>query len=268
MRILFFGDVVGRSGRDGLLAALPALRDELKPDCVIANVENAAAGRGVTLKIAAQFREGGVDCLTTGNHVFGQRELIGTIQQEPRLLRPLNFPENTPGKGFFLHTLPDGRKILIVNVMGQAFIEPILDNPFTALDKLLASYPMGKAVTAIFVDFHAEPTAEKVAFGHVFDGRVSAVIGTHTHIPTADEHILKRGTAYQTDAGMCGDFDSVIGVEKEQPIFRFVRQMPSERFTPASGPASLCGCFIETDDKTGLAQKIVRIQRGGILAQA
>lgn len=268
MRILFLGDIVGRSGRDGVMAALPALRADLSPDVVIVNGENAASGHGITLKIAAELFEAGVDCLTSGNHIFRQRELIGAIGQEPRLLRPLNFPKKTPGRGFFLHSLPDGRKILIVNVMGQSFIEPILDNPFAALDDLLAAYPLGQTVQAIFVDFHAEATAEKVAFGRVFDGRVSAVIGTHTHVPTADEHLLTRGTAYQTDAGMCGDYDGVLGIEEDQPIFRFVRRMPSDRFVAAKGPATVSGCLIETDDKTGLARRIVRVQRGGILTRA
>ncbi len=267
MRILFFGDVVGRSGREGLARHLPMLKEQLKPDVIIVNVENAAAGRGVTPKLAEEFYALGAHCLTTGNHVWAQKELIGVIDKDAHLLRPLNYPEGTPGRGSTIYTLPDGRKILVVNVMGQLFIEPVLDDPFVVTEKLVAQHRIGQTVQAIFIDFHAEATSEKAAFCHVFDGRVSAVIGTHTHIPTADEQILPQGTAYLSDAGMCGDYDSVIGVKKELSIWRFLRKIPGERFAPAEGEATACGVFVVTDDSTGLAQSIDRVQVGGKLRE-
>lgn len=265
MRILFFGDVMGRSGRDGLAAHLPGIKARLKPDIIIANVENSAAGFGVTLKIAQDFYALGMNCLTTGNHIWGQKDLVSTIDREPRLLRPLNYPEDTPGRGFYLHALPDGRKILIVNVMARLFMEPVLDDPFATAEKLMAQYLLGKTVQAIFIDFHGETSSEKMAFAHVFDGRVSAVIGTHTHIPTADEQILPKGTAYMTDSGMCGDYDSVIGMKKELAIWKFTRKIPGERLSPAEGEATICGSFIVTDDTTGLAQSIESVRIGGRL---
>jgi metallophosphoesterase (TIGR00282 family) len=265
MRILFLGDVVGRSGREAVLKNIASLRASTKADSVIVNVENAAAGHGVTVKIAQEFLAAGIDCLTTGNHVWGQKELFGAIDQMPRLLRPDNFPSGTPGKGSCLVPLPDGRKLLVVQLMGRVFIEPPLDNPFAVLDRTLAGFKLGTSVTAIFVDFHAEATSEKMAFAHFFDGRVSAIIGTHTHIPTADEHILPGGTAYQSDSGMCGDYNSVIGVMKEQPIWNFTRQTPGGRFVAAEGEATLCGSLIDIDDTTGKARSICRIQTGGLL---
>lgn len=265
MKILFFGDVMGRSGRDGLAKHLPDLKKHFSPDVCIVNAENAAGGHGVTLKIAQDLLALGVDCLTTGNHVWNQKELLSSIALVPQLIRPLNYPEKTSGSGTFFHTLADGRKILIVNLMGQRGIEPILDDPFTTADRLLAKHKMGQNLHAIFVDFHAEVTSEKVAMGCHLDGRVSAVIGTHTHIPTADDRVLPAGTAFQTDAGMCGDFDSVIGMKKELALWRFVHKTPSERLSPAEGVASVCGTFIETDDATGLAKQIEAFQVGGLL---
>ncbi len=265
MRILFFGDVMGRSGRDGLARHLPALKERFTPDVIIVNVENAAAGRGVTMKLAREFLDQGIDVLTNGNHVWNQKELLAAIDQEPRILRPLNFPEGTPGRGLYLHTLSDGRKILVVNIQGNLFMDRILDDPFVAAEKLVASYKIGGNVNAIFVDFHGEMTSEKMALGHFLDGRVSVVVGTHTHIPTSDEQILPKGTAYQTDTGMCGDFDSVIGVKKSASLWLFTRKIPGERMEPAEGEATVCGCFVETDDKTGLAKTIDAIQIGGRL---
>jgi metallophosphoesterase (TIGR00282 family) len=267
MKILFFGDIMGRSGRDGLAKHLPDLKARLQPDVVIANAENAAAGFGVTDKMAKEFFALGIDCLTTGNHIWGQKELVSTIDQEPRLLRPLNYPEGTPGRGAYLHSLKNGKKILIVNVMARLFMEPVLDDPFVTMEKLLAQYRLGQNANAIFVDFHGEASSEKMAFGHVVDGRVSAVVGTHTHIPTADDQILPRGTAYQSDAGMCGDYDSVIGMKKELSIWKFTRKIPGERMTPAEGEATVCGVLITTDDATGLATSIDSIRVGGRLRQ-
>lgn len=265
MRILFFGDVMGRSGRDGLAKYMPDLKTRLKPDVVIANVENAAAGFGVTVKMAQEFYALGIDCLTTGNHIWGQRELVSAIDSEPRLLRPLNFPEGTPGRGFYLHSLPGGRKILIVNVMARLFMEPVLDDPFATAEKLIAQHRLGQTVQAVFVDFHGEASSEKMAFGHVFDGRISGMVGTHTHIPTADAQVLPKGTAYMTDAGMCGDYDSVIGMKKELAIWKFTRKIPGERLSPAEGEATVCGALIVTDDATGLAQSIEPVRAGGRL---
>jgi metallophosphoesterase (TIGR00282 family) len=267
MRILFFGDIMGRSGRDGLAKHLPDLKAQLKPDVIIVNAENAAGGFGITEKIAQEFYALGADCLTTGNHVWDQRELLTTIDRDPRLLRPLNFPDGTPGRGSYVHNLPDGRKILIANVMARLFMEPQLDDPFAATEKFLAQHRLGQTAQAIFFDFHGEASSEKMAFGHFLDGRVSAVVGTHTHIPTADDMILPKGTAYLSDAGMCGDYDSVIGVKKELSLWRFTRKVPGERMQPAEGEATVCGAFIVTDDTTGLAKSIEPFCIGGRLRQ-
>ena len=265
MRILFFGDIVGRSGRDGLAAHLPDLRARLNPDVVIANVENAAAGFGVTVKLARELLALGIDALTTGNHVWDQRELVGTIDGEPRLLRPLNFPDGTPGRGSYLHTLGDGRRIVVANVMGRLFMEPALDDPFAVTEKWLGQQKLGTTAQAILMDLHAETTSEKMAFAHFVDGRVSAVIGTHTHVPTADVRILPKGTAALSDVGMCGDYDSVIGMKKELALWRFTRRIPGERLAPAEGPATVCGVFVVTDDATGRALSIESVRMGGVL---
>lgn len=265
MRILFFGDIMGRSGRDGLAKHLPDIKNQLKPDVIIVNGENAAAGFGITAKIAQDFYDLGVDCITTGNHVWDQKEVMISIQQDAKLVRPLNYPENTPGRGHYLHTLPDGRKILIANAMGRVFMEPVLDDPFAATEKLLSQYRLGAAVQAVLIDFHGEATSEKMAFAHYFDGRASAVVGTHTHVPTADDQILPKGTAYISDAGMCGDYDSVIGVKKELSIWKFTRKIPGERMVPAEGEATVCGVFVVTDDATGLATSIKAFRLGGRL---
>jgi metallophosphoesterase (TIGR00282 family) len=265
MRILFLGDVVGRSGRDGIAKHLPELKTRLKPDVIIVNAENAAGGFGVTEKIAQDFYSMGIDCLTTGNHVWDQRELLGTIDRDPRLLRPLNYPEGTPGRSSYLHSLPDGRKILILNVMARLFMEPALDDPFALTEKFLAQNRLGHTAKAIFIDFHAEATSEKMAFAQVFDGRVSAVVGTHTHVPTADDQILPKGTAFMTDAGMCGDYDSVVGMKKDLAIWKFTRKIPGEKKSPADGEATVCGAFIVTNDATGLAQTIAPVRIGGRL---
>jgi len=267
MKILFFGDIMGRSGRDGLAKHLPDLKARLKPDVVIVNGENAAAGFGLTVKMARELFALGIDCLTTGNHIWGQKELVGTIDQEPKILRPLNYPDGTPGRGFYAHRLANGKTILIVNVMARLFMEPVVDDPFVVMEKLLTQYRLGQNAQAIFVDFHGEASSEKMAFGHVFDGRVSGIVGTHTHIPTADDQILPRGTAYQSDAGMCGDYDSVIGMKKELSIWKFTRKIPGERMSPAEGEATVCGVLITTDEATGLATGIESIRVGGRLRQ-
>ena len=263
MRILLCGDVVGRSGREVVTRELPRLRRELALDFVVANGENAAHGFGITDKNCEELYAAGVDVITTGNHVWDRREIVAYIDGDPRLLRPVNFPPGTPGRGFGVFALADGRKLMVVNAMARLFMDAI-DDPFAALDRLLAEHPLGD-VDAILVDFHGEATSEKMSMGHFCDGRASAVVGTHSHVPTADAQILPKGTAYMTDAGMCGDYDSVIGMQKEIAVARFVRKMPGERLQVAEGEGTLCAAFIETDDATGLARRIAPLRLGGRL---
>ncbi len=266
MRIIFIGDIMGRSGREALEAHLPRLREELKPDVIIVNGENAAGGNGITEKVCKQLYGFGVDCITTGNHIWDKREIIPYIERDKKLLRPLNYPEGTPGRGGYKHRLSDGRSITIINAMGRLFMDAI-DDPFRMVKEVLRQERLGKSADAIFIDFHAETTSEKMSFAHYLDGQVSAVIGTHTHIPTADAHILKGGTAYMSDAGMSGDYDSIIGVEKDEAINRFVKKVRGERFRPASKEGTLCGVLIVTNDNTGLAQSIEPIRLGSILSE-
>ena len=265
MNILLCGDVVGRPGRDAVKAHLPTLRRDLKLDVAIVNAENSAHGFGLTEKICGELYEAGADVLTTGNHVWDQREIIPYIERDPRVLRPANFPPGTAGAGTRLHKLADGRGILVVNLMGRLFMD-MLDDPFRAFDAELAGRVLGRDLSAIVVDFHGEATSEKTAFGHFCDGRVSAVIGTHTHIPTADHQILPAGTGYISDLGMCGNYDSVIGMDKHASIRRFVTRMPGQKPQVAEGEATLCGVFIVTDDATGLARRIEPVRIGGRLA--
>lgn len=267
MRILFMGDLMGRSGREAVAKNLPAFCARKNPDLVILNAENAAGGYGITLKLAEELFALGVNCITTGNHIWGQKELVTSIDREPRLLRPLNFPDGTPGRGSYIHTLPDGRKAAIVNIMGRLFMEPVLDDPFACAEKFLSQHKLGVSVQAIIFDYHAEASSEKMAFAHMVDGRASFVVGSHTHIPTADYQILPKGTAYQTDAGMCGDYDSVIGMKKELALWKFTRKIPGERLTPAEGEGTMCGVFVETDDATGRARHIEPVRLGGRLSQ-
>src|SRR5262249_39455429 len=221
------GDVVGRSGREVVMANLPRLRRELALDLVVVNGENAAHGFGITDKICREFYECGVDIVTTGNHAWDRREIIPYIAGDPRLLRPMNFPPGTPGSGVWAGALPDGRKVAVINAMGRLFMDAI-DDPFRAVDAALEAHPLG-AFDAVLVDFHAEATSEKMAMGHFCDGRASLVVGTHTHVPTADAQILPNGTAYQTDAGACADYDSVIGNQKEEPLRRFTTRLSGGR---------------------------------------
>jgi metallophosphoesterase (TIGR00282 family) len=267
MRVLYLGDIVGKSGRQLVVEQVPILRKELKLDFVVVNGENAAAGFGITQKICNELFAAGVDVVTTGNHVWDQNETKNHINQEPRLIRPINFPEGTPGKGSTIYEDARGRKILVINAMGRIGMDP-LDCPFRAVEKEIKKYILGGGVKFILVDIHAEATSEKMAMGHFLDGRVSFVVGTHTHVPTADAQILDGGTAYQTDAGMCGDYNSVIGMDKAEPILRFVKKMRGNRFTPAVGPATICGTFVETNNQTGLATKIHAIRIGARLSQS
>jgi hypothetical protein len=266
MRFLFCGDVVGRAGREAVIAHLPRLREELRLDFIAVNGENAAHGFGITDKICTEFYAAGVDVITTGNHVWDRREIISYIDGDPRLLRPANFPPGTPGSGHVVFRLADGRAILVVNAMARLFMDAI-DDPFAAVDRLLVEHPLG-AVAAILLDFHGEATSEKMSMGHFCDGRASAVLGTHSHVPTADHRILEKGTAYMTDVGMCGDYDSVIGMRKQGSVQRFVRKMPGERLETADGEATLCGVMVETEDATGLARRIAPVRVGGLLAPA
>ena len=263
MRILFLGDIVGKPGRDVVAVELPALKDRLHLDLVIANGENAAGGFGLTHAIAREFFAIGIDVITTGNHWLDQKEILSFIGDEDRVLRPANYPKGTPGRGASLYQTRKGERVLVINVMGRVFMDP-LDDPFAAVERELAACPLGEGADAVVVDVHAEATSEKMAMGHFCDGRVSVVVGSHSHVPTADAQIFPGGTAYQTDAGACADYDSVIGMEKFGPVQRFVTKMPQGRFTPATGPATLCGVFVETDAK-GLATRVEPVRVGGRL---
>lgn len=268
MRLMFLGDVVGKAGREAVFRWLPLLKEKHAPDFTIINGENAAHGFGITEEIFRTLIDCGADAVTLGNHSFDQREALTFIGREPQLIRPLNYPAGTPGRGAELFMLKDGRQVLVMNIMGRVFIEPQLDDPFAAAARELDACPLGRGADAIFIDFHAETTSEKMSFAHFVDGRASAVIGTHTHIPTADHQILPGGTGFQSDAGMCGDYDSVIGMDKAEPINRFVRKLPIERFRPAEGEGTVCGILIETDDATGLCSAMTPIRTGGRLSQA
>ena len=269
MRLAFFGDVVGRSGREGLATHLPGLRRRLGLEFVIVNAENAAAGFGITENTARDLFNAGADCLTLGNHSWDQKEALTYIVREPRLLRPLNYPPfaDAPGRGVQLFTTDRGHHVLVMNVLGRIHMDA-LDDPFAAVDRELEACPLGVAADAIVVDIHAEATSEKMAMGHFCDGRASLVVGTHTHVPTADQQILPGGTAYQSDAGACADYDSVIGNQKDEPIRRFTTRISKDRFKPAEGVATVCGLYLETDPATGLARRLEPIRVGGRLAPA
>jgi hypothetical protein len=266
MRLLFCGDVVGRSGRDAVVEQVPRLRQSLGIDFVVANGENAAHGFGITPKICEDFFSAGVDAITLGNHTWDQREIIPFLDSDPRVLRPRNYPPGTPGRGASVYTTSRGRKVLVIQVMGRLFMDA-LDDPFASVEAELSRHRLGTTVQAAILDVHCEASSEKMALGHFADGRVSMVVGTHSHIPTADAQILPRGTSYQTDAGMCGDYDSVIGMKKDVATARFTRKLPGERLSPADGPGTFCGVFVETDDGTGLAKRVEPIRLGGRLAE-
>ena len=262
MNILFLGDIIGKPGRDVVYAQLPGLRQSLKLDFVIANGENAAGGFGLTRAIAEEFFSIGIDAISTGNHWADQKEILTYIDSEDRILRPANYPPGTPGRGANLYQTPGG-SVLVVNVMGRVFMDA-LDDPFAAVDRELSACPLRDGADVIVVDVHAEATSEKMAMGHFCDGRASLVVGTHQHIPTADAQILPGGTAFQADAGACADYDSVIGMDKGEPLQRFTRKISSQRFAPATGPATLCGVFIQTG-ANGLATRIEPVRVGGRL---
>lgn len=267
MRILFCGDVVGRSGRTVVTENLPDLRRRLSLDFVVVNGENAAHGFGITDKICAELYEAGADAVTLGNHAWDQRDIVAYIDGDPRLVRPLNYQAGTPGRGACVVEARGGRRVLVVNVMCRLFME-LLDDPFAALEAVLHEHRLGRTVDAIVIDVHGEATSEKAAIGHHFDGRASLIVGTHTHVPTADAQILDKGTAYQSDAGMCGDYDSVIGMRKDIAIAKFRSKIVAERLSPADGEASLCAVYVETDDATGLATHVAPLVMGGRLRPA
>ena len=267
MRILFLGDVMGRAGRAAVVEHLPGLRRDLRLDFVVVNGENATGGMGLSGDHARALLAAGADCLTLGDHAFDQKDMLAFIEKEPRIIRPLNYSRMAPGRGARLFEAA-GRKVLVVQALGQVFMKRPFDDPFSAVDAVLKTHPLGGLAQAIVVDMHCEATSEKMAMVHWCDGRASLVVGTHTHVPTADVQILGAGTAYQTDAGMCGDYNSVIGMEKTEPMRRFLTGMPKDRFQPAVGPATLAGVFVETDDRTGLARSVRMIRVGGRLESA
>ena len=255
MRILFIGDIVGRPGRDLVQRGLPVLVDLHQADLVIANAENAAAGSGITRELGEQILRSGVDVMTSGNHIWSKREAIDYIGTEPRLLRPANYPAGAPGNGSYLARTADGRSVGVINVMGRVYMQSI-DDPFAVVMREIEA--LRPRARVIFVDVHAEATSEKIAMGWYLDGKVTAVVGTHTHVQTADERILPKGTAYLTDAGMTGPHDSIIGVAIEPALSRFLNAMPS-KFETATGNPRLNGVVVEADDQTGLATDIERI---------
>ncbi len=265
MRILFLGDVMGRSGRNAVIERVPKIRQDLKLDFVIVNGENATGGMGLSAGHAKSILDAGVDCITLGDHAFDQKDMLQFCEREPRIVRPLNYAKAAPGSGARLFTAENGKKVFVTQALGTVFMKRAFDNPFSALDAALKTAPLGGLAQAVVVDIHCEATSEKMAMGHYLDGRASLVVGTHTHVPTSDTMILAGGTAYQSDAGMCGDYQSVIGMDKAEPLRRFITGMSKERFTPASGEATLSGVLIETDDKSGKAISAVAFKDGGVL---
>jgi len=265
MRLLFLGDVVGRSGRRAVIERLPELRSRYKLDFVAVNGENAAGGFGITEAILVELLDAGADVVTLGNHAFDQKEALVFIERQPRLIRPINYPPGTPGKGSGIFKAANGADVLVINAMGLIFM-PELADPFRAVDAEIAACRLKEGADAIVIDFHAEATSEKQALGHFVDGRASCVVGTHTHAPTADERVLPGGTAFMGDVGMCGDYESVLGMVKDEPINRFLTKIPRSRLEPALGPATLSGLAVEIDDATGLAVRVQGLRLGGVLA--
>ncbi len=270
MKILFCGDIVGRAGRKAIEKHVPRLKKELDLDLVIANVDNASGGFGVNKNTCDELIALGVDIMTGGDHIWDQKETISFIVNQKNLLRPLNFPKHTPGSGATIFTTKHHKKILVVHLLGQVFIKNNLNCPFEIVEDLLRNYKLSPLrgdsnVDAIIIDIHAEATSEKMAMGKFLDGKVSFVVGSHTHIPTNDFHIMKAGTAYQTDAGMCGDYDSIIGMQTAVPLKSFLTKRRVGKMEPATGEATFCATLVEIDDATGLAKKIEAIKLDGTL---
>jgi metallophosphoesterase (TIGR00282 family) len=261
MRLLFLGDIVGRPGRHAVVERLPGLRERWRLDCVVINGENAAGGFGLTEAICDEVLLAGADVVTLGNHAFDQREALVFIERQPRLVRPANYPPGTPGRGTAMVETRAGARVLVVNLMGRLFMDA-LDDPFAAIDRELDACPLGRGADAIVVDMHAEATSEKQALAYHVDGRASLVVGTHTHAPTADHRILPGGTAFQSDAGMCGDYDSILGMARDEPMRRFLQKTPGVRLEPATGEGALAGLAVETDDRSGLATRVAAVRLG------
>jgi len=256
LRILFVADVVGHPGRDAVKAILPGLKNEVHADLVIVNGENAAGGFGLTAKIAAEIKSAGADVITTGNHVFSQKEFVPELPGLERVLRPANYPPSAPGQGWWV-VEAGGKQVLVMNLMGRIFTSDTLDDPFRAADAILAANP---EIKIVFCDMHAEATSEKTAMGWYLNGRASAVVGTHTHIPTADHRVLPGGTAYVTDVGMVGPRDSCIGMDKDVVLQRFLTGVPN-RFVVASGPVTFNSVLVTINNSTGRATSIQRVDR-------
>jgi metallophosphoesterase (TIGR00282 family) len=267
LRILFVGDVVGRAGRTAISEYLPGMIRDWALDLVVVNGENAAGGFGITETIYQDMLDAGADAVTLGNHAWDQREALVFIERAPRLVRPINYPAGTPGRGAAMIEAKNGARVLVINAMGRIFLDP-LDDPFAAIERELSACALKHDADAIIIDMHAEVTSEKQAMGYFADGRATLVVGTHTHVPTADHRILPAGTAFMSDVGMTGDYESVIGMSKDEPVSRFLRRIPSSKFEPANGPATLCAVAVETDDATGLAQRIAAVRLGGKLEEA
>jgi 2',3'-cyclic-nucleotide 2'-phosphodiesterase len=268
MRLLFLGDVIGRTGRAAVTDRLPKLRTDWRLDFVVVNGENATSGAGLSAAHARALLDAGADVVTLGDHAFDQSDMLQFIEAEPRVLRPLNYAKAAPGAGARVFAAPGGRKVLVAQVLGQVFMKRPFADPFSAIETVLKAHPPGGMVQASLIDIHCEATSEKMAMGHWCDGRASVVVGTHTHVPTADATILPGGTAYQTDAGMCGDYNSVIGMDKEEPMRRFITGMGKGRFQAAEGEATLSGLYVETDDRTGRATRVAMVREGGRLDPA
>jgi 2',3'-cyclic-nucleotide 2'-phosphodiesterase len=267
MRILFVGDVVGRSGRKVVLERLPGLIADWKLDLVVINGENAAGGFGITEAIYHDLLDAGADAITLGNHAWDQREALVFIERAPKLIRPLNYPAGTPGRGAAMIEAKNGARVLVINALGRIFMDA-LDDPFAAIERELTACALRSGADAIVIDFHCEATSEKQAMGFFADGRASLVVGTHTHAQTADHRILPAGTAFISDVGMTGDHDSIIGMVKDEPLNRFLRKIPQAKFEPALGPATLCAVAVETDDSSGHARRIGLVRLGGCLQEA
>ena len=264
MRILFVGDVVGRSGRAAVNEILPGLIRDWALDLVVVNGENSAGGFGITEAIYQELLDAGADVVTLGNHSWDQREALVFIERAPRLIRPVNSAPGTPGRGAVLVETKNGKRALVVNAIGRIFMQPC-DDPFLAIDREINAAPLRDVADAIVIDFHGEASSEKQAVGYFCDGRASLVVGTHTHVPTSDHRVLPGGTAYMTDAGMTGDYESIIGMDREEPLGRFLRGYPAARFAAADGPGTLSGIALETDDATGLAAAVAPVRIGPVL---
>ena len=259
MKVIIIGDVVGKPGRNVLTATLKGLKEQYEAEFVVANVENAAEGAGLVPRVGDEILGAGVDVMTSGNHIFDKKDVIQYIENQPRLLRPANYAPDAPGRGLWLGSTTSGTQVAVINIQGRVFMPPT-DCPFRTADRLLAE--IGKRASVIIVDHHAEATSEKLAMGRYLDGRVSSVIGTHTHVQTADEQLLPGGTAYITDLGMTGPYDSIIGVESQLVISRFVRGLPTRYQTAVENP-QLHGVVVEIDERSGKAVSIIRLQVKG-----